>query len=89
MPLLLLDLDNTVADRATAFEHWAETHLDQWAPGDQGAMAFLHEQEGDRRYDSCPRNARRGHDSEHPRMVADRPGSGTAAGSAHSRRRGT
>lgn len=54
-PLLLLDLDNTVADRATPFEHWAETQLDQWAPGDQGAMAFLHEQDGDRRYDSCPR----------------------------------
>jgi len=45
--LLLLDLDNTLADRAAAFEHWAETQLNRWAPTDDGAMAFLHEQDCD------------------------------------------
>lgn len=45
--LLLLDLDNTLADRAAAFEHWAGTQLNRWAPTDDGAIAFLHEQDCD------------------------------------------
>jgi hypothetical protein len=34
LPLLLLDLDNTVADRAAAFEHWMRAKLAEWAPRD-------------------------------------------------------
>jgi putative hydrolase of the HAD superfamily len=41
MPLLLLDLDNTVADRAAAFECWMARKLSAWAPSDPSARAFL------------------------------------------------
>jgi len=47
VPLLLLDLDNTVADRAAAFDHWVESRLSQWAPADPDARAFVHEQDND------------------------------------------
>lgn len=47
MPLLLLDLDNTVADRAAAFDHWVESRLSQWAPADPDARAFVDEQDND------------------------------------------
>jgi putative hydrolase of the HAD superfamily len=40
-PLLLLDLDNTLADRATAFEAVALELAALWAPGDPQAAAFL------------------------------------------------
>lgn len=46
VPLLLLDLDNTVADRAAAFEHWTEQLLARCVPDLDGparadARAFL------------------------------------------------
>lgn len=37
MALLLLDLDNTVADREAAFCHWLDVSLATWAPGDPDA----------------------------------------------------
>lgn len=43
MPLLLLDLDNTVADRDTAFAHWIQVSLSEWAPGDADGRRFLEE----------------------------------------------
>ncbi len=43
MPLLLLDLDNTVADRDAAFVHWMQTTLSAWAPGDEAGRRFLEE----------------------------------------------
>jgi len=36
--LLLLDLDNTVADRDAAFRHWLDVSLATWAPGDLDAQ---------------------------------------------------
>jgi len=39
--LLLLDLDNTVADRVAAFEHWMAYKLAAWAPTDPSARSFL------------------------------------------------
>ena len=50
MPLLLLDLDNTVADRDAAFTHWVEASLSEWAPGDEAGRRFLqqHDQDGTR-----------------------------------------
>jgi putative hydrolase of the HAD superfamily len=41
MPLLLVDLDNTVADREAAFEFWCTRKLATWAPADPVARAFL------------------------------------------------
>lgn len=41
MPLLLLDLDNTVADRDAAFGRWLDAKLDEWAPGDAEARALV------------------------------------------------
>jgi hypothetical protein len=52
MSLLLLDLDNTVADRAAAFDHWAHGMLARWASGDPEAHSFLVSQDDDGR---CPR----------------------------------
>jgi putative hydrolase of the HAD superfamily len=47
VPLLLLDLDNTVADRDAAFRHWMAAMLPA-APGDVGqARAFLVAQDAD------------------------------------------
>jgi HAD superfamily hydrolase (TIGR01549 family) len=46
VPLLLLDLDNTLADRQAAFDHWATVKLADWAPRDPTARRFL--EEGDR-----------------------------------------
>ena len=37
MALLLLDLDNTVADRDAAFRHWLDSTLEIWAPEDPHA----------------------------------------------------
>ena len=50
MPLLLLDLDNTVADRDAAFAHWVQVSLSAWAPGDEAGRRFLeeHDDEGRR-----------------------------------------
>ena len=45
--LLLLDLDNTLADREGAFLAWAQTKVDQWAPNDRGAIAYLVEHDED------------------------------------------
>lgn len=36
MALLLLDLDNTIADRDAAFRHWMDAKLTTWAPEDDG-----------------------------------------------------
>ena len=47
MPLLLLDLDNTLADRAAAFEYWLDRALAAWAPDDVTARAFLVEADED------------------------------------------
>lgn len=51
--LLLIDLDNTLADRQAAFEYWMERKLAEWAPSDASARHFLieHDQDGVR-----PRN---------------------------------
>src|ERR1700682_2052893 len=38
MALLLLDLDNTIADRDAAFRHWLDVSLATWAPGDLDAQ---------------------------------------------------
>lgn len=45
--LLLLDLDNTLADREEAFLAWAQTKVDEWAPNVPGAVAYLIEQDDD------------------------------------------
>lgn len=45
--LLLLDLDNTVADREGAFLTWAQTKVEEWAPNDPGAIAYLIEHDDD------------------------------------------
>jgi HAD superfamily hydrolase (TIGR01509 family) len=47
MPLLLLDLDNTVADRDAAFAYWMQVSLSEWAPGDQAARKFLEDHDDD------------------------------------------
>jgi putative hydrolase of the HAD superfamily len=47
VPLLLLDLDNTVADRDAAFQHWLQESLSVWAPGDDAARTFLIECDDD------------------------------------------
>jgi len=47
--LLLLDLDNTVADRDAAFAHWMQVSLSEWAPGDEAARGFLEEHDDDGR----------------------------------------
>ena len=45
MPLLLLDLDDTIADREAAFAAWARAQAARWAPDDGDAVAFLVEQD--------------------------------------------
>jgi len=45
--LLLLDLDNTLADRERAFLAWAQAKMREWAPGDPDAVAYLVEQDAD------------------------------------------
>ena len=45
--LLLLDLDNTLADREASFLTWARLRVDDWAPADPHALAYLVEQDDD------------------------------------------
>ena len=45
--LLLLDLDNTLADREGAFLAWARVKAREWAPTDPNAVAYLVEQDDD------------------------------------------
>jgi len=45
--LLLLDLDNTLADREGAFLAWANARAREWAPSDPDAVAYLVEQDAD------------------------------------------
>jgi hypothetical protein len=40
--LLLLDLDDTIADREAAFAAWARVKAAQWAPDDAVASTWLH-----------------------------------------------
>src|SRR5262249_46977878 len=48
MPLLLVDLDNTLADRDAAFHVWLDDRLTEWAPVDgAAARAFVVEQDAD------------------------------------------
>jgi putative hydrolase of the HAD superfamily len=47
MAVLLLDLDNTLADRESAFRRWAHRKASEWAPNDAGAVAFLIAQDED------------------------------------------
>lgn len=47
MPLLLLDLDNTLADRERAFRTWATDRVAEWAARDPEALRFLIEQDAD------------------------------------------
>ncbi|MCA1681234.1 MAG: HAD family hydrolase, partial [Actinobacteria bacterium] len=50
--VLLLDLDNTLADREAAFLTWARSKAKQWAPNQPDALEFLVEQDAD---GMCPR----------------------------------
>ncbi len=50
--VLLLDLDNTLADREAAFLSWARSKARQWAPNQSDAMAFIVEKDAD---GMCPR----------------------------------
>lgn len=45
--LLLIDLDNTLADREGAFLAWAQAKAREWAPSDPDAAAYLVEQDAD------------------------------------------
>jgi putative hydrolase of the HAD superfamily len=45
VPLIFLDLDDTVADRDTAFGHWLSSVLPGWAADEEGARRFLVEQD--------------------------------------------
>jgi len=45
--LLLLDLDNTLADREAAFLAWARARAVEWAPADVDAVAYLVEHDDD------------------------------------------
>ncbi len=45
--LLLLDLDNTLADREAAFLSWARSKARQWAPTQPDALAILVESDAD------------------------------------------
>ena len=45
--VLLLDLDDTLADREAAFLVWARSKAKQWAPNQPDAVAFLVEQDAD------------------------------------------
>ena len=47
--MLLLDLDNTVADRDAAFAHWVQVSLSAWAPDDEAGRRFLEEHDDDGR----------------------------------------
>lgn len=51
--LLLLDLDNTLADREGAFLAWARAKAREWAPSEADAVAYLVEQDAD---GMCPRD---------------------------------
>lgn len=46
-PVLLLDLDNTLADRERAFLTWARDKVEKWAPHERGAVAYLIAQDDD------------------------------------------
>jgi len=50
--VLLLDLDNTLADREAAILSWARAKAAQWAPNQPDAVAFLVKQDAD---GMCPR----------------------------------
>lgn len=50
--VLLLDLDNTLADREAAFLSWARFKAQQWAPNQPDAVAFVIEKDAD---GMCPR----------------------------------
>lgn len=50
--LLLLDLDNTLADREGAFLSWARARAREWAPTEPDAVTYLLEQDDD---GMCPR----------------------------------
>jgi HAD superfamily hydrolase (TIGR01549 family) len=45
--LLLLDLDNTLADRERAFLAWARTKAGEWAPTQADAVTYLVDQDAD------------------------------------------
>jgi len=45
--LLLLDLDDTLADREGAFTAWARSKAREWAPNDPDAVTYLIEQDDD------------------------------------------
>jgi len=47
MALLLLDLDDTLADREAAFLAWARDRVREWAPTDPDAVAYLVERDSD------------------------------------------
>lgn len=47
MPLLLVDLDNTLLDRAAAFRRWAVAFRDKHAPDDHAAVAWLIQADAD------------------------------------------
>ena len=58
--LLLLDLDNTLADREGAFLAWAQARAREWAPSDPDAVAYFVEQDADGMRARCVlRRARR------------------------------
>ena len=47
MPLLLLDLDNTLADRDAAFRHWMQSTLAAWDRHDETDRVFLEREDAD------------------------------------------
>lgn len=47
VPLLMIDLDNTLVDRAAAFLAWAESLRRDHVPDDEGAVAWLVEADAD------------------------------------------
>ncbi len=49
MPVLLLDLDDTLGDRQAAFLRWAQDWCAQWAPNEPGAVGYLVEHDADGR----------------------------------------
>ncbi len=49
MPVLLLDLDDTLGDPQAAFLRWAQDWCAQWAPNEPGAVGYLVEHDADGR----------------------------------------
>lgn len=48
MPLLLVDLDNTLSDRVTAFRNWARSYLTtRFGEADEGLIAEMERADGD------------------------------------------